>query len=62
MPSGSNKRRRRRIAIGRRAAEAARQLDVQQKGLAERREMLRKEQEAQFLESLEGRSRITKDE
>jgi hypothetical protein len=62
MPSSSKKRKRKRIATGRKDAESARLLATEQKELDERRETLRKVENAEFLESLEGRSRITKGE
>lgn len=62
MPSSSNKRKRKRIATGRKDAESARLLDIEQRKLDERRETLKKLEDAKFLESLEGRSRITKEE
>ena len=62
MPSSSNKRKRKRIATGRKDAERTRLLAMEQKKLDERRETLRKLEDAEFLESLEGRSRITKGE
>lgn len=60
MPSRSNRKKRKRIAKGLKDAVSAKLLITQQKELDEQTETLRKRRDAQFLESLEGRSRIAK--
>jgi hypothetical protein len=62
MPSRSNRKKRKRIAKGLKDAVSAKLLITQQKELDAQTERLRKRQDAEFVESLEGRSRITKEE